>query len=143
MTSSRHYILLIVALIASTVGCGASTGAKSKETSHARVVTALYFQAKSRLAKSPANAEEFKQAVAAGKPDWSKLGVSGLDELLVSERDGKPLAISYGPATLANGVVVYEQEGLNGIRLVGTSNGQVREADAAQFAKLVPKPLAP
>ena len=144
MTSSLHTILLLAAIVAATIGCGgASSGGKSRETSHARVVTGLYFQAKSRLAKTPANEEEFKQAVAAGNPDWSKLGVSGMDELLVSERDGKPLVINYGVANPPNGVILYEQEGLNGSRLVGTSNGQVQEADAAQFAKLVPQPSAP
>jgi hypothetical protein len=40
-------------------------------------------------------------------------------------------------------VVAYEQEGLNGVRLVGTSDGQVQEADAAKFAQLVPKPATP
>jgi hypothetical protein len=145
MASTRRTTLLLVAIAASAIGCGSKpTAANNKELSHLRAVTALYFQANSRLGKNPTSAEEFKESIAAGNPDWSKLGVSGPDELFISERDGKPLVILYGPSKSGPfGAVAYEQEGLNGVRLVGMINGQVQEADAAQFAKLVPKPATP
>jgi hypothetical protein len=144
MATIRSNVLLLAVGLAPLLGCGGSpSAAKNKELSHLRAVTALYFQANSRLGKNPTSPEEFREAIAAGNPDWSKLGVSGPDELFVSERDGKPLVVLYGPQKGPFNVVAYEQEGLNGVRLVGTSNGQVQEADAAQFAKLVPQPAAP
>jgi hypothetical protein len=142
----RRNILLLALVATSLVGCGGSPGAaSSKELSHLRVITALYFQAKSKLGKNPSNEEEFKQAINSANVDWSTLGVSGADELLISDRDGKPLVIVYGPPPQGRpfSVVAYEQEGLNGVRLVGTSDGQIQEADAAQFAKLVPQPTSP
>ena len=138
------YVLLLVVAASSLVGCGGSGAAAAKSVPHVRVVTALYFQANSRLGKNPANEEEFKQAIDSANVDWSTLGVSGADELFVSDRDGKPLIILYGPPPQGRpfSVVAYEQEGLNGVRLVGTSDGQVKEADAATFAKLVPEHAA-
>lgn len=141
-----HRRLFVVLIAAALVGCGGGSAApRSNEVSHLRAVTALYFQANSKLGKNPANAEEFKQAIASGNVDWSTLGVSGPEELLVSDRDGKPLVILYGPPAKPGPlyVVAYEQEGLDGVRLVGMSNGQMQSADAATFAKLVPQPAAP
>jgi hypothetical protein len=91
------------------------------------------------LGRNPADEQEFKAAVGQGKMDLDVLGVSSVDELFVSDRDGQPLVILYGAqAKNSQGVIAYEQTGENGVRLVGTSNGQVIEADATQFLKLVP-----
>lgn len=146
MTLLRRSIVLLLAIgVTSLVGCGGAGAAAAKNVPHLRVVTALYFQANSKLGKNPSSVEEFKQAIDAANVDWGTLGVSGADELLVSDRDGKPLVIVYGPPPQgrAFSVVAYEQEGLDGVRLVGTSDGQVQEADAAKFAQLVPKPATP
>jgi hypothetical protein len=146
VTFLRVRLVLVLAVVATLlVGCGGSGAAAAKSVPHLRVVTALYFQANSKLGKNPASVEEFKQAIEAANVDWGTLGVSGVDELLVSDRDGKPLVVVYGPPPQGRpfSVVVYEQEGLNGVRLVGTSDGQVQEADAAKFAQLVPKPATP
>ncbi len=146
MTFLRLRIVLSLAVVAPLlVGCGGSGGTAAKSVPHVRLVTALYFQANSKLGKNPANEEEFKQAIDSANVDWSTLGVSGADELFVSDRDGKPLVIVYGPPPQGRpfSVVAYEQEGLDGVRLVGSSDGQVKEADAAAFAKLVPQPATP
>lgn len=138
--SHPNAIVLVLAAI-SLVGCGGSDTAAAKGVPRVKVVTALYFQAKSKLGHPPVDQAEFRQAIEAQNVDWRTLGVSGIDELFVSDRDGKPLAIGYGPAPQGRpfSVVVYEQEGLNGVRLVGSSDGQVQEADAAKFAQLVPQ----
>ena len=135
----------MVVAATSLVGCGGYGSAAAKNVPHLRVVTALYFQANSKLGKNPSNEEEFKQAITSANVDWSTLGVSGVDEILISDRDGKPLVIVYGPPPQGRpfSVVAYEQEGLNGVRLVGTSDGQVQAADAAKFAQLVPQPATP
>ncbi|BBO35916.1 hypothetical protein [Lacipirellula parvula] len=131
--------------VATLAGCGGSSGGgKVKEHAHARAITSLYFSATSALGGPPANEAAFKEQIANVKPDLSILDVGSIDELFVSDRDGQPLVINYGPAAKANGgVVVYEQTGKDGIRFVGNTSGQVQEADAALFAKLVPKPATP
>jgi hypothetical protein len=141
----RRTVLLLLAAVTPLVGCGGSGTAAAKGVPHLRVLTNLYFQANSKLGKNPSNEEEFKQAINSSNVDWGAVGVAGADELFVSDRDGKPLVVVYGPPPQGRpfSVVVYEQEGLNGIRLVGTSDGQVQEADASKFAQLVPKPATP
>lgn len=146
MTFLRLRITLLLVVATTTfIGCGGSGGATAKGVPHLRVLTNLYFQASSKLGKNPASEEEFKQAIESQNVDWGKIGVSSADDLFVSDRDGKPLVVVYGPPPQGRpfSVVVYEQEGLNGARLVGTSDGQVQEADAAKFAQLVPKPATP
>jgi hypothetical protein len=127
-------------------GCGGgSPTAGHNEVSRLRAITALYFRAASSLGRNPASEAEFKQAIADTKPDLGVLGVGSIDELFVSERDGKPIVVRYGPESgrAGRGVVAYEQEGVDGVRLVGSTNGQIQEADAAKFAQLVPQPAAP
>lgn len=69
----------------------------------------------------------------------SVLDIRSIDELFVSDRDRRPIIVVYGKdGNQAPQIVAYEQNGANGIRLVGNRSGQVVEADAAQFAKLVP-----
>lgn len=126
-------------------GCGGGTPAAGhNEVSHLRAITALYFRAASSLGHNPTSEAEFKQAIADAKPDLGVLGVNGIDELFVSERDGKPIVVRYGPDSgrAGRGVVAYEQEGVNGVRLVGSASGQIQEADATQFAQLVPDAAA-
>jgi hypothetical protein len=143
-TGSIQWILLLLPLTAPLLsGCGSgSANNHIKQTSHVRAIAALYFTANSVLGKNPSNEQEFKNVLSQRKMDLGVLGVSSVDELFVSDRDDQPLVIIYGPQPkgAAQGVIVYEQIGKDGVKLVGTSNGQVIEADAAQFAKLVPSP---
>jgi hypothetical protein len=140
---ARRLIVLASLSILAVVGCsGGNAEATRKQVSHVRAVAALYFRAHSALGKNPENEQEFKNAVSHGKMDLDVLGVSSVDELFISDRDGQPLVIVYGqqPKGVAPGVIAYEQTGKDGVRLVGTSNGQVIEADAARFAELVKSP---
>lgn len=130
-------------LLAAVVGCdGAASVKRDKEISHVGAVTTLYFRAKSTLGKPPASEQEFKEVIAQDNVDPGVLGVDSVDELFVSDRDGQPLVVDYGQ-TSPQGVVVYEQVGKDGVRLVGFTSGQIEEADAAKFAQLVPKPATP
>ena len=131
---------LVVAILA---GCGGGSGSaanRSKEISHVGAITTLYFRAASLLGKNPENEQEFKEVIAKDNIDPGVLGVDSTDELFISDRDGQPLIINYGQALGGQGVVAYEQMGVDGVRLVGFKNGQIEEADAARFAKLVPSP---
>jgi hypothetical protein len=130
-------------LAAALAGCGSGAPAKrNKEISHVGAVTTLYFRATSKLGKPPTSEQEFKDVIAQDNVDPGVLGVGSVDELFVSDRDGQPLVVDYA-RTSPQGVVVYEQVGKDGVRLVGFTSGQVEEADAAKFAQLVPKPAAP
>jgi len=136
-TREPRWLALIAAAL--LVGCGSNAGSATKGVSHVGAISALYFKATSVLGRSPADEQEFKAAVAKGPMDLDVLGVSSVDELFVSDRDGQPLVILYGPRLKnSHGVIAYEQTGKDGVRLVGTSNGQVIEADATRFSKLVP-----
>jgi hypothetical protein len=66
--------------------------------------------------------------------------VQNTDELFISERDGKPFVIFYGqpPNGVANGVIAFEQEGVDGKRLVGYMLGMIEHVDEARFNELVP-----
>jgi hypothetical protein len=131
--------LLAVVLLATTVGCGESKKqAVTKETSHLRMLTNLYARSMREVGRPPANEQEFKDAIAKMGVSLEALKVGSIDELFVSERDGQPFVVLYGPQKPGSDVVAYEQTGVDGIRWVGFTLGNVEECDAARFAELVP-----
>jgi hypothetical protein len=71
---------------------------------------------------------------------FTNAGISSAEELFVSERDGLPYVVFYDrtPAGVANGVIAFEQQGVDGLRYVGYSVGIVEEADEQRFDTLVP-----
>ena len=63
-----------------------------------------------------------------------RAGLSGLDELLLSRRDGKPFAIHYKNVDWKlNHVIAYEQEGAGGTRCIASDLGAVSEITDEQF----------
>lgn len=138
--TTRALSCLLLGIVA-FAGCGGGpvASAESKDVSHARALTALYFTVTSALGKSPDSEAQFKEEIAKRSPDLGVLNVGSVDELFVSDRDGQPLVVSYGQpaAGVDRAVVVYEQTGKDGVRLVGNRSGQVQELDAAAFAKVV------
>lgn len=139
---SRDYWLLVLPafmLFGVGVGCNRQ-GAAIREVSHLRAVTMLYPEAMRRLGHRPSE-QEFKEFAAKNGTELLKvLEIASLDEMLVSDRDGKPFVILYGnpPAGVKKGIIAYEQEGVDGIRQVGYDLGTIEEADAAKFSELVP-----
>src|SRR5262245_16520754 len=93
-------LLLAATAVLSLSGCGGEGGVapSREETSHLRVITALYFRATSALGKRPESEQEFKTFLDGDNLDLDVLGVDGVDDLFVSERDGQPLVILYGNA---------------------------------------------
>lgn len=71
--------------------------------------------------------------------------VASVDELFVSPRDGQPYKLITLPrlpppvAGQPGPVVVYEQDGLGGKRLVSYLGGATEEVDAEKFRQLVPQ----
>jgi len=71
-----------------------------------------------------------------GKGALSKGSVADIDALFSSERDDKPLVISYGSSSpnrefTPELIVAQEQIGVEGRRLVAFPSGAVRELDQA------------
>ena len=62
--------------------------------------------------------------------------IDSFDELFISERDGQPLTVAYGPAAANSNFIVSEQTGVNGKRMVGLRTGIVEEMDEAQYKAL-------
>jgi len=125
------------------VGCGGpKADAQKKQTSHVRVLTMMYNSVSAKLGRHPKDEQEFKDTLRKSDVSLEALKVDSIDELFVSERDGQPLVVVYGPTTPGSDVVVYEQTGVNGMRLVGHEIGMVEEVDEQRFRELVPATAA-
>jgi hypothetical protein len=124
-------------LIASSLGCARQyESSQSVEKSHVRSLTVLHGLAVAKLGHLPRDEKEFKRAIATLSVKPKQMKVGSFDELFVSERDGKPLVLVYGAQNKNLDVVVYEQTGVNGKRLVGHRIGMVEEVDDEQYKKL-------
>jgi hypothetical protein len=140
VASRRTQTLALSFALIVTAYCGCSTkddSAMKRETSHVRSLTNLLVMATAKLGHVPKNEQEFKQAIATLKVSPEKLKVGSIEELFVSERDGKPLVVVYGQPPKGSDVVVYEQVGVNGKRQVGHRIGMVEELDEAQCKGLI------
>lgn len=88
----------------------------------------------------PPNEQEFKEFITAnGSQMLERSGVTAVEELFVSDRDGQPLVVTYGkyPAGMNAKIVVYEKNGAGGKRFVGYNSGAVELVDDARFNGLV------
>ncbi len=85
--------------------------------------------------ESPRNAEDFRTFVESLGPGvLERAGVSGLDELLVSTRDGELLAVKYQDDDWPlEGAIAYEQIGSDGTRFVVADMGGVTEISETEF----------
>jgi hypothetical protein len=92
--------------------------------------------------KLPASETELKKYIlATGKSYLAERGLTKIDDLFVSQRDGQPLEVSYGAHKLVRGftadpIVAHEKTGINGKRLVAFPSGAVLELDPEMFDKL-------
>ena len=127
---------LSVLFVSDTSCTRQAVSSQNLEKSHVRSLTTLHGLATSKLRHPPGDVKEFRQALAtlSVKPEQMKVG--SCDELFVSERDGKPLVVVYGSPLKDSDVLVYEQTGVNGKRLIGHRIGMVEEVDEAQYKLL-------
>jgi hypothetical protein len=119
------------------VGCAVEGPATETGTHRVRVLTGIYNKVSRDLGRPPKDEQEFKDKVNSAGLSPKSLKVSSIEELFVSERDGQPFAIVYGSTPKGSDVVVYEQTGVDGKRLVGHRIGMVEEVDEAKFQELV------
>lgn len=154
----------MVILVAS--GCGGGTPPPSPPTPETTITTLgrLYGEYAARHdGVGPADAAAFRSFLESLPESQRKgMGVEDVEAALVSPRDGQPYVIlgcinprepGDGPPQAAGGqpgkpqqsglqgqtVVIHEQTGQDGKRLVATGFGTSAELDAAAFAKAVPK----
>jgi hypothetical protein len=61
-----------------------------------------------------------------------------VDALFASERDGQPFQVKYGIDSGLGAViaVVFEQQGKDGMKLVGFTDGSVQTVDESQYRQL-------
>jgi hypothetical protein len=138
MSEANVSMLVMLALVVTmSTGCARrGDGSQDLEKSHVRAVTILHGLAVAKLGHEPRDEKEFKQAIAKLSVTPEKMKVGSFDELFVSERDGKPLIVIYGSPTKNSDVLVYEQTGVNGKRLLGHRIGVVEDVDDAQLKSL-------
>jgi hypothetical protein len=131
-----HLILTVFML----AGCTTEGPSPASGTDRVRLLTMVYNKVSRDLGRPPKDEQEFKEKVQSAELSPESLKVDSIDELFVSERDGQPLGIVYGTAPKGSDVVVYEQTGVDGKRLVGHRIGMVEEVDEAKFQELVSAP---
>lgn len=145
-TATRSVSLFLLAAVLAALGCRGSTtvtGPPPRE----QVLTRLYGQyIQANKGKPPANADQLKAfARKLSADDAKKVGIDtgDVDSVFTSQRDGKPFVFR-DPGKASKGatpdnVVIYEQEGSRGKRLVIYPMGKTEEVDAARFKELVPE----
>lgn len=134
----HRYSLLFLVAVMTLVGCADESPAVSTGTSHVRLLTMLYNKVSRELGRVPKDEQEFKDKLKGADLSLQSLKINSTDELFVSERDGQPLVVVYGSVPAGSDVVVYEQTGVDGKRMVGHRIGMVEEVDDAKFQELVP-----
>jgi hypothetical protein len=136
--SVRGFRLLFLAtvFVVPEAGCNLRQTSKKSAPNHVGAVTALYELSKSKLGHAPSDEKEFKKAMQTVSVKPQNFKVDSFDELLISERDGQPLTVVYGPAEANSNFIVSERTGVNGKRMVGLRTGIVEEIDEAQYKVL-------
>lgn len=88
--------------------------------------------------KDEAEFRKFIQEFPAHRLQLLGVDPARLDVLFVSERDGQPFRIKYGASSGLGAVIaiVSEEQGVDGARAVGFTNGSVQSVDEAKYRQL-------
>jgi hypothetical protein len=131
-----YAVTLLLLFVAVTFGCGERNSTPMFHESNLRTVAVLYSQfVSAHGGEIPRDADNFRTYVQSLGPGvLERAGLSGLDELLLSCRDGKPFAIHYTSVDWKlDHVIAYEQEGAGGTRCIASDLGAVSEITEEQF----------
>jgi hypothetical protein len=128
------------------IGCSSSnpdsTLASLNESNVQRLVNLYFAYQKSHDFQGPKDEQDFRQFVQGVSPDkLQRIGVdsASLDSIYISERDGQPFKIRYrvkGDMMGSSEPVVFESQGVDGKRIVGSLDMTQREVDAAEYDQL-------
>jgi hypothetical protein len=144
-----HRLQLATALISLLIFPGCGDQALEQSATEGRRIGAIvttHNMMERTTGRLPPNEEEFKKFIAEnGAQMLERSGVTAVDELFVSDRDGQPLVVTYGkyPPGMNAKIVVYEKNGADGKRFVGYNSGAVELVDDARFSGLVAASPAP
>lgn len=156
--------LCVVGCLVLLIGCGGGTPPPSPPTTQTKISSLgrLYGEYAARHdGVGPEDEASFRSFLESLPPPQRKsMGLENVAEALVSPRDGAPYVIIFGveprSGAAANGqpgtppsapgqsglrgqaVVIHEQTGQDGKRLVATAFGSMDELAEAEFAKAVP-----
>ena len=101
----------------------------------------LAFQMKNNW-KGPKNEDQFKSFLKKLTPaKLERIGIDSgtIDQLFVNERDGEPFKVRYsvpGSAMGSSEPVVFEATGVDGRRMVGFLDMQLKELEGAEYDQL-------
>jgi hypothetical protein len=132
----RYVVTLSLLFVAVAFGCGERNSPPKMHESNLRVVAVLYSQFVSAHAgEIPRDADDFGAFVQSLGPGvLERAGFSGLNELLLSRRDGKPFAIHFKNVDWKiDHVIAHEQDGADGTRCIVSDLGAVSEITERQF----------
>jgi hypothetical protein len=136
---------LVVVALPLLGGCGGGkeySAPLPEENVQLRQLAVFFGQYQSRnKGQMPRNEQELKSFI-------QSTGVTDVDSVLVSKRDGQPFVVRYGKAGGVGGppqpgkspsepVVAYEKTGVDGKRMVAFSTGRVELVDETRFQELV------
>jgi len=130
------WISLIIMSVC-VAGCSnAENEATLRQSSNMRSLAIAYGQFTSQnRGRPPRNEEQLRKFIESQpgfvNPDES----ASIDEIFISSRDGKPYVVRYGKSAH---IVAYEQEGVDGMRMVATQVGGTEEMDEATLRQAVP-----
>lgn len=143
--------ILIAGLCVATVslpGCRRKVNYESKikelnATNAQRLATLYRLYQRGNGGRGPKDESAFKQYIGGVSPFMlSRLEVdpAAVDPLFVSERDGQPFVIRYG--RMGNDrsgpvPVIFEAEGVDGMRYVASTGNVYEEVDAAAYDQLM------
>ena len=129
-------VTLLLLFVAVAIGCGGRNSTPKLHESNLRMVAVLYSQfVSAHGGERPRDADEFRAFIQSLGPGvLERAGLSGLDELMMSRRDGKPFAINYKSVDWKlNNVIAYEQQGAGGTRCIASNLGAMSEITEQQF----------
>jgi hypothetical protein len=135
--SCWHYLanwLLLFAVVA--LGCGKHNSNPRSQESNLRTVAVLYSQfISAHNGERPQDENDFRDFVQSLGPGvLERAGFSGMQEVLLSRRDGQPFAVNYKSVVWKlNHVIAYEQLGMDGTRCIASDLGAVSEISEQQF----------
>jgi hypothetical protein len=142
-TRSRILLGLLLLILAASGGCGGDDPADriaAMNNSNIRRVANLYnaFQLRKGM-KGPKDKAAFtsfiQQEMSPIKLERMQVDKNNVEALLISERDNQPFVIRYGVGGglgSAN-AVIFEKQGVDGIRQVAFTNGKVEEMAADKY----------
>jgi hypothetical protein len=135
----------IVAGLASISGCGdgIANQVAAKNDSNIKKLVNLYYAFQFTNSWQGPKDEAALRAFAKNGFPAKNLALMGidpdrLDEILVSDRDGKPFKVRYGIVGAVTAVhpLVFEQDGVEGRKLVGFNGPTIEEVDEARYKEL-------